>query len=173
MLWMCYVAAHRTSRRIDWVQRNKKRWWVKLMICYRRGWFRAVYLHIVLVSCWSRRRMLLSRRALITCTQQDKELFPDSRIDDILDRLKGGAFFKHINLKHGYHHVWIRPEDVHMTVFRISFGLDKLLVMPFCLTNATATFNDMMDMIFRASSLCWYVLWWYDCVLQEWGGASK
>ena len=37
------------------------------------------------------------------------------------------------------------PEDIHKT----AFGLYKFLVIPFGLTNALATFNRMMDKIFR------------------------
>lgn len=41
------------------------------------------------------------------------------------------------------------PKDVHKRVFRTSFGLYEYLVMPFGLINALATFNRMMDHIFR------------------------
>ena len=64
-----------------------------------------------------------------------KNEYPLSRIDDLFDQLQGVAIFSKINLRFGYHQLWIKGEDVPKTAFRIRYGHYKFLVVPFGLTN--------------------------------------
>ena len=78
-----------------------------------------------------------------------KNKYPLPRIDDSFDQLKGAGVFLKIDLGSGYHQLRIKDADVHKTVFRMRYGHYEFLVMTFGLTNAPASFMDLMNRVFR------------------------
>jgi len=88
---------------------------------------------------------------------------------ELLEKTRGGKWFTRLDLKNGYNLIRIAVGDEWKTAFWTKKGLFKYTVMPFELTNAPATFQEMMDSIFGDMEGC---IWYLDDILI-YGGDSE
>ena len=69
-------------------------------------------------------------------------------ISPLFVQVGGSKIFSKIDLRSGYHHVWICDEDIHKIAFHTRYAHYKFVVIPLGLTNAPVNFMCMMNNIF-------------------------
>src|SRR5208282_5676190 len=78
-----------------------------------------------------------------------KNAYPLPLISEIMDKIKGAKYFTKLDVQWGYNNVRIRKGDQWKAAFKTNRGLFELTVMFFGMCNSPATFQAMMDSIFK------------------------
>jgi hypothetical protein len=66
-----------------------------------------------------------------------------------MDKLKGARYFSKFDVRWGYNNIRIRTGDEWKAAFKTNRGLYEPTVMFFGMCNSPATFQNMMDEIFK------------------------
>jgi len=92
-------------------------------------------------------RLVQDYRALNSMTVKNK--YPLPLISELVSQLHGARYFTKLDVRWGFNNVHIKPGDEWKTAFQTNRGLFEPLVMFFGMTNSPATFQTMMNDIFR------------------------
>jgi hypothetical protein len=78
-----------------------------------------------------------------------KNSYPLPLVSDIISKLRKAKYFTKLDVRWGYNNVRIKKNDEWKAAFRTNRGLFEPLVMFFGLTNSPATFQTMMNDLFK------------------------
>ena len=94
-----------------------------------------------------------------------KNQYPLPLISELIDQLTGAKYFSKMDVQWGYNNIRIKEGDKWKAAFRTNRGLFKPLVMFFRLTNSPATFQRMMNDVFREEIVEGWVVIYMDDIL--------
>lgn len=78
-----------------------------------------------------------------------KDFFPLPRIDILVDSIAGFRFMCFLDAYRGYHQIFLRKEDEEKTAFVTDKGTYCYVTMPFGLKNAGATYQRLVNKVFK------------------------
>jgi hypothetical protein len=92
-------------------------------------------------------RLCVDYRRLNSMTVKNR--YPLPLINDLLDQLRRATIYTKMDLRGAYNLLRIKEGEEWKTAFRTRYGLFEYAVMPFGLTNAPASFQHLMNHVFR------------------------
>jgi len=92
-------------------------------------------------------RLVQDYRALNAVTVKNR--YPLSLISELVSQLHGAKYFTKLDVRWGFNNMCIKPGDEWKAAFHTNRSLFEPLMMFFGMTNSPATFQTMMNDIFR------------------------
>ena len=109
-------------------------------------------------------RFCIDLRKLNAQTINDAYSLPP--IDETLDCLGGTTIFTSLDLKSGYWQVKMEEESKPLAAFTVGpLGFYECERMPFCMTNAPATFQRLMENCLGELHLSWCIIYLDDIIV--------
>ena len=95
-----------------------------------------------------------------------KNTYPLPLVSELIDKLKGAKYFTKLDIWWGYNNVRIKDGDQWKAAFKTNCGLFEPTVMFFGLCNSPATFQAMMDAIFKEElDKGWLIIYMDDMLI--------
>jgi len=94
-----------------------------------------------------------------------KNKYPLPLIQELIDKVQGAKYFTKLDIQWGYNNVRIKKGDEWKAAFQTNQGLFKPLVMYFGMSNSSATFQLMMDTLFRELIMTGKIVIYMDDIL--------
>lgn len=104
--------------------------------------------------------MCVDYRSLNRITARDN--YPLPIIEEQIDALHGKQYFTSLDLRNGFHHVYMEKESIKYTAFVTPLGHFEYLRMPFGLKNAPARFQRFVNEVLNELILSGNVVAYMD-----------
>ena len=93
------------------------------------------------------RRLYVDYRALNEAMNKDTYPLPYIESDTCLSSMNGAVWFSTLDLRSGYHAIFIKESDCDKTSFITRRGCFRYKVLPFGLTTVPSVFQRLMDLV--------------------------